>query len=386
MARRKRLLVVLSYYHPYISGVSEYAKLLAEGLSADYDVTVLTGQHDPSLPVFERMHGVDVHRAPALLFLHKGYISPALARQYRALAAMSDVVNFHLPMLDVAWLARLTPRRVPVITTYQCDVQAIGGLVDRLAVAAVNHASRTCLRRSSRVVVLSRDYADGSEIVAAQPTHLVEGYAPIKDNGPGIAINRPINHEAPVIGFLGRFVAEKGIDVLIEAFAHVLAQRPDARLILAGDYKNVAGGSIYPQIEKRITGFGDRIELLGRIGDDELGAFYGQLDVFVLPSVNAYEAFGMVQVEAMFTGVPVVASDMRGVRVPVRLTGAGELAPPGDASALAAAILRCVDVRAGTSRQAIREAALGVFSNAAFVQRYAGMIEELAPETDESTR
>jgi glycosyltransferase involved in cell wall biosynthesis len=67
--------------------------------------------------------------------------------------------------------------------------------------------------------------------------------------------------------------------------------------------------------------------------------------VQVVPSLNSTESFGLVQVEAMLHGVPVVASDLPGVRVPVRRTGMGEIAPIGDAAGLAAAILRVLHAR-----------------------------------------
>ncbi|UPG91112.1 glycosyltransferase family 4 protein [Luteibacter aegosomaticola] len=372
--RRYRVLIVLSYYHPYISGVSEYAKHLGELLAPHCDVTVLTGRHDPALPEHEVLNGVTVRRAPASIFLHKGYLSAALARDFRELVRQHDVVNFHLPMLDAAWLTSLIPRSTPVISTYQCDVQPVGGLLDRVAVAAVNVASRRILRRSDRIVVLSLDYAGGSRILRGFEHRLMEGYAPIRDTG---ASHRTPN-ASPVIGFLGRFVEEKGIGVLVDAFAKVLHRFPDATLRLAGDYANVAGGSIYPQIRPAIDALGPRVELLGRVDDEGIARFYAGLDVFVLPSINAYEAFGMVQVEAMLAGVPVVASDMRGVRVPVEKTGNGWLSPPGDSDALASTLVAALEARGSRAPETIRQAALDAFANDVFIAKYLGMVQQLA--------
>ncbi len=379
MATRKRILIVLSYYQPYISGVSQYAKMLAEGLAQHHDVTVLTGKHLDTLPAEERICGVLVVRATPLLFLHKGYISFDLACQFRRLARDADIINFHLPMLDAAWLTHLAPRHARFITTYQCDVQPTGGWLDRLAVSAVNVASRTCLRRSEKVFVLSRDYASGSNILKDKGVSLVEGYAPIKDIGLQAAAHIDNSRTFPTVGFLGRFVVEKGIDVLIRAFAHVQERYPSARLLLGGDYETVAGGSIYPQIKANIDALGPHVELLGRIDEADLPSFYARLDVFVLPSINAYEAFGLVQVEAMLAGVPVVASDMRGVRVPVMLTGVGALAPAGSDRDLASAIIDTIAHGQRQDRTAVREAALKVFSNEAFIGRYLTLIDADSP-------
>ncbi len=75
-----------------------------------------------------------------------------------------------------------------------------------------------------------------------------------------------------------------------------------------------------------------RIKLLGFVPDDRLGDFYASMDVFALPSVNAFEAFGIVQVVGMLAGVPALASDLPGVRIPVQETGFGALVRPGVAA------------------------------------------------------
>jgi glycosyltransferase involved in cell wall biosynthesis len=81
-----------------------------------------------------------------------------------------------------------------------------------------------------------------------------------------------------------------------------------------------------------------RIRLLGFVPEERIGDFYASLDVFTLPSVNAFEAFGIVQAVAMLAGVPVLSSDIPGVRQPVAQTGFGTLVPPGDAAAITEAL------------------------------------------------
>jgi glycosyltransferase involved in cell wall biosynthesis len=82
------------------------------------------------------------------------------------------------------------------------------------------------------------------------------------------------------------------------------------------------------------------VRFLGFLPDEALSDFYASLDVFVLPSVNPLEAFGIVQVEAMMCGVPSVASDIPGVRTPVQNTGFGEIVAPRDAHGIGVALTR----------------------------------------------
>ena len=79
--------------------------------------------------------------------------------------------------------------------------------------------------------------------------------------------------------------------------------------------------------------------LLGNLSDVEMTAFFKTCEVLVLPSLNSTEGFGLVQVEAMSCGTPVVASDLPGVRVPVKTSGMGMIVPAADAGAIARAIL-----------------------------------------------
>ena len=133
--------------------------------------------------------------------------------------------------------------------------------------------------------------------------------------------------DGPHIGFLGRIVREKGLEHLVRGFRAL--PDPDARLLIGGDFTHVAGGSVIAQVRAAIDG-DPRVRLLGFVPEERLGEFYASLDVFTLPSVNAFEAFGIVQAVAMLAGVPVLSSDIPGVRQPVMQTGFGTLVPPAD--------------------------------------------------------
>jgi glycosyltransferase involved in cell wall biosynthesis len=78
----------------------------------------------------------------------------------------------------------------------------------------------------------------------------------------------------------------------------------------------------------------------GIVHPDAIADLFTMSDLLVLPSINATESFGLVQIEAMLRGVPVVASDLPGVRQPTRMTGMGEVAPIGDSAGLARQILK----------------------------------------------
>src|ERR687884_2360625 len=110
-----RILHALTYYHPHLSGLTIYVERLAETLAArGHEVTVATSRHLPTLARNEQRNGVRVVRAPVLLRVHKGVISPAFTAEAYRLMRSHDVVNLHLPLMEagaLTMLARRVPRR-----------------------------------------------------------------------------------------------------------------------------------------------------------------------------------------------------------------------------------------------------------------------------------
>ena len=141
-----------------------------------------------------------------------------------------------------------------------------------------------------------------------------------------------------------RLATEKGVEYLLEAMPEILKQHPTARVLYMGQYQNVIGEEAYYQkLAPMIAELGNHWTFLGNLPAAELTAFYQKCEVTILPSINRTEAFGIVQVESMSCGTPVVASDLPGVRQPVKLTGMGRLVPPVDSHALAQAIIELLD-------------------------------------------
>jgi glycogen synthase len=140
---------------------------------------------------------------------------------------------------------------------------------------------------------------------------------------------------------MGRISDDKGIEYLIRAFRAI--DDPKARLLIAGDYQTVAGGSNIARLRAE-AGDDTRVRFLGLLRGERVRDFYASIDVFALPSIS--ESFGIVQVEAMMAGVPSATTDLAGSRYPVQATGFGRLIPPRDPQALRRALLDL----AGTSR------------------------------------
>lgn len=338
----KKILVVLNYYYPYISGVSEYARVIAEQMvKSGNDVTVLTSNHD-NLPERECINGVKVVRAPIIGKISKGTISIKYILWARKMAKNMDWVNLHIPMLEAGIISLLIPKK-KIVSMYHCDINLPSGVINSMIVKIMDLSHKVALSRSEKVVVTSLDYGIHSRIAYKYKSKMVEASAPSKDYSKD---GENVKNEIPIIGFCGRIVEEKGIDILLYAFRKIKQAGYDYKLKIGGDYENVAGGSIYPRLKKIIEDNNiEGVEFIGKIPEDEMGAFYKSLDVFVLPSINSLEAYGMVQMEAMLCGTPVIASDLYGVRTIIQKTGMGVVVKKRDVDSLAKAIIEIVENR-----------------------------------------
>ena len=326
-----KILIVLYYYHPYISGLSILAKMQAEGLiDRGHEVTVLTTRYDNRLHEEECINGVNVVRSPVLLNISKGGISWDFIKKIVRLSKDHDIINPHLPMAHFG-LAVPFLKNKRIITQYHCDLNLGPRLLPRVVEKLSYVLMDKTLRRSDKIVVTTRDYFSHCYF-AKYLNKTIEIYPPIdqtrfmEQNCDELRGKLGIEEGCHLIGFVGRIVEEKGIEYLLNSIPFLEKELDDFRILLAGDYDNVAGGSIKPRLDKIAKLYPNRVKFLGQLTNSELVSFYNLIDVLVLPSVDPLEAFGMVQLEALFCRTPVVVSDLPGVREVVKTTGMGKLA------------------------------------------------------------
>lgn len=347
-----RILIALTYYRPHYSGLTIYTERLARALAGrGHRVTVLTSQFNNTLDRHEKVDGVQIIRLPVALRISKGVIMPTLPLRAVKEILSADVVNLHLPQLDAAPLA-LTARLlgVPVVLTYHCDLLLPPGFINRMANLASDIANHVSAMSAQLIVTNTLDYADNSGFLVNYLDKVRQIPPPAEMplvSKPAIQAFRDkygIRPDEQVIGMVGRLAAEKGAEYLVRALPLILLRYPKARVIHVGQYQDVMGEEAYSVLlAPLVQQLGDRWRFLGIIPDDDLAAFFQLCDVVVTPSTNSTESFGIVQVEAMICGTPVVASDMPGMRQPALLTGMGLIFPPRSVKSLADAILRILD-------------------------------------------
>jgi glycosyltransferase involved in cell wall biosynthesis len=344
-----KVLEVLTYYRPWVSGLTIYVERLSRALAEQgHDVTVLTSQYDRELPRYDVMDGVKIVRIPVALRVSKGVLMPDFGPMAWRLAREADVLHLHLPQFDAPGLAtrgRLLGK--PVVLTYHCDLQLPVGAFNRAVDRVVQLQNQAAGRLADAVVTYTRDYATHSpflsrfvddKLVIIPPPIALD---PASDAAVAAFRRKHGLDGHQVIGISARLAAEKGVEVLLNALPRVLEVFPDAVVLHAGPYKNILGEEAYAErLAPLFKKYEAQYKLLGTLHGEELTAFYRNLDLLCICSLNSTESFGLVQIEAMRNGVPVAACDLPGVRQPVTMTGMGEVTAVGDAGALAEAIIR----------------------------------------------
>ncbi len=342
-----KVLIALTYYRPWISGLTIYVERLARALAEHgHQVTVLTAHYDKALPYREVIDGVTVVRDPVLFRFGKASIMPGFLSHAWSMMRTHDVVSIHLPQAEggpLAFIGHVLVNK-PVVLTYHCDLQLPPGLfsrvIDKMAFAS-NWMAGTF---ADRLVAYTEDYALHSPLLSRFKSKLHVIYPPVQVAAPDpqavAALKARYHADGCVVGFLARFAAEKGVDYLLESIPFVREEFPNIKYLLGGQYKGVVGENVWERLQPQIRENRDYVEFLGPIPVSEVGNFFGACNVVAVPSINSTESFGLVQVEAMLSGCPVVASDLPGVREPARVTGMGEIVPIRDARALADGIVR----------------------------------------------
>jgi glycosyltransferase involved in cell wall biosynthesis len=343
-----RILTVLTYYRPHTSGLTIYAERISKAfVQRGHEVTVLTSQFDPDSPLEEEVDGIRILRAPVVARLNKGVIMPSIGFMATREVRRHDVVLLHLPQFDAAGISlRGRLWKKPTVVAYHSDLLLPPGLFNRFVNWVVHVANNWTARFTHRITAYTDDFAGHSPYLTRHRQKRVTITPPVELPAvePAAAASFAAAHNPEgrkVIGMATRLATEKGVEVLLDAIDHLDEDFPESLVLFAGQYEGVWGEQEYfDRLQPRIQSLQaqGRWKYLGVLDLLEMPAFFSNLDVLVVPSLNSTETFGFVQIEAMMNGTPSIASDLPGVRQPVAMTGMGEVVPIGDAAALAAAV------------------------------------------------
>jgi glycosyltransferase involved in cell wall biosynthesis len=281
--------------------------------------------------VIEEYNGVEVIKASRWGHWASTPLSPALVQQARALRP--DLVNLHMPY-PPGDLAALAIRDVPLVLTYHSDVVRQRRLlrIYRPLLERTLHHARRIIATSEPYIHSSpflRRYVDKCRVV---PLSVDAGrFISVPPNAVTALRNRlEIAPTEQVILSVGVLRYYKGLHVLLDAMTQL-----DATLVVVG----IGPEAARLQALAQSYGIAQRVHFVGRVSDADLPAYYRAADVFVLPSQLRAEAFGIVLLEAMAAGLPLISTELGTGTSDVNQHGqTGFVVPPADPHALARAL------------------------------------------------
>lgn len=335
-----RIAHVVCVFPPYKGGIGALAAQNARILSrAGHEVTVFTPHYDVNKPVSEERDGYVIQRIPALIKFGNAAFAPSI---YQALKDF-DVVHLHYPFFGVAevvWLLKMARgESLKLVMTYHMDVVGEGAL--NFIFSAHRHLlMRSIVNSADMVIGTSRDYLEHSDIKLLMPEN------PLKfmDIPPAIDVHhfRPVDGSAVgqrhgidknlerVVLFVGGMDPAhyfKGLEVLLNAVSKI---KTPFKVILIGS------GSLQQKFKEQSISLGieNNIIFAGSVSYNDLPEYYSFADLFVLPSIDKSEAFGIVSAESLACGTPILVANLPGVRT-VADGGVGSTFVAGDPDALA---------------------------------------------------
>ena len=336
-----RIVQVSPFYFPHAGGVESHVRSLAREFAAEgHEVTVVTSRYDRKLPVEETMEGYRVLRTRSLGVLFRTPLDWGTGRAVRSLDA--DVVHMHYPPPLTSYFATRALRRsaVPICLTYHCDLFLDGPLGRLLAGLYQQVFVPSILDGVDRIVVHTKSYGNTSAMLRGRELAVIPSVVDLERFRPGIdahTLRTDLGLDGKrILAFTGRLVPHKGVDVILEALTRL---PKDVVLVVIG------AGPRLPSLVGQASrlGISDRVRFCPRVSDEELPRYLSLADVFVFPSQNRLEGFGLAVAEAMAAGLPVVTADMPGVREVIEPGREGLLAEPLIASDLAKQVGRLVD-------------------------------------------
>ncbi len=341
-----RVLHLGKFYPPYPGGIENFSAELAETSVQNQIPTAILAHAAPRTHRTEQrmQNGVDVTLAACHGQLVYAPISPGFPRLLGQTITRfkPDLLHLHLPNTSAFW-ALLSPaaRRLPWIVHWHADVPLDAAERKlRIAYRLYGPWEQALLKRAKAIVATSRPYLESSTALSAWQTKaqvIPLGLGPISTSVDEYAWPVIPGDIAPLrILSVGRLAYYKGHDVLLRALVSI----PQAVLVLVGSGERE---SALKQLAQEL-GITSRVRFAGTLSwdDNDLAAAYANANVFCLPSIERTESFGLVLLEAMRAGLPVVASAIPGSGVSYVVSDAetGLLFAPGDSNALAQALAR----------------------------------------------
>ncbi|MFH1575956.1 MAG: glycosyltransferase family 4 protein [Candidatus Margulisiibacteriota bacterium] len=349
-----KIAMLVPYFYPHTGGTEKYVKDLSVALiRAGHEVTVISTNlpAEKNAPAEEMMQGFKVIRLPATNLF--SYLPVTKKKFDLKMLEGFDIVHCHVPSFGfLREVLNKVPQ--PVVVTYHCDITVsekyygipVPGFFVRSLEKSANVMARMQLKHADIVYNTTKTYAETSPVLKyiKNVRHIPIGifHDHIDEMQKKLGLTEKDKNPKQLL-WLGRMAGNKGCDYMVKAMPAILAKFPDTKLVICGDGEEKA--HINGLIDK--LGIRKSIEMYGMVTFDVLvKLFYSSL-VYVFPSINRLEAFGIVQLESFVNYTPVIASDIPGPNAVMDVGTTGFLVPKQNSEAIAE---KCIELLANPQK------------------------------------
>jgi len=374
--KKRRILIVTNFYNPF-NGMGKFIFDLSKILiKNNYNVIILTGKTVKNYKNIEREKGLTIIRSPISFKFSRGYFSIPLIRNFIKLQKNVDIVNFHFPLVEILPLALLTRKKK--ILQYHC-LPAFVASDFKFIIAHLYFSFSVFLSMffCNKIITFTNDYFFSKFSYKFFKSKTIEIFPFIKNEN---IIKNKYNYiskenKIPTLGFLGRICEEKGIEVIIKASKILESQNFKHNILIAGNLKDKRFETNINKLlnlSKNIKS----INFTGKLDEYQKKQFFQKIDILLLPSINSFEAFGLVQLEAMNFGKLVISSALKGVQIPVQLTENGYICKVNNSKDLVNQIIKCIKLSKIKTKNDVFEKCNKIFNYDKSISKYLSIFEK----------
>ncbi|MDR0919103.1 MAG: glycosyltransferase [Oscillospiraceae bacterium] len=325
-----RVLQITKYYSPHIGSIETAVKTLVDTIKDYADISVLSCQ-EKGLAVSDIIDDTIITRSNTITDIHDEPISFGFINDFKDFSKRADIVHIHLPFPLASLAFFLSKFKGKIVISWYYDTKSI--LLKPLVWSLLSKA-HCIIAPSQKLIDTSEflgDFRDKCKVVPLSVN--IEKYEKT-DTYPLLTEKLRYPHNKKIL-FVGRLTASKGIEVLLSAFKHING----GELFIVGQGNLLNDLKVYSEINK----MGEKIHFLGILDDEDLYSAYADCDFSVFPSVSD-ENFGIVQLEAMVFGKPVINTDLPTGVAEISLDKlTGITVPVNDVLALAGAMQKLIN-------------------------------------------
>ncbi len=337
--KKIRVVQVNKLYAPIVGGIERVVQETSEGLidknDIDIQVLVCSGKRKTTK---ERYNGVKVIRSGSIGIYLSMPVSIRFFGYFKKLSETADIIHIHMPfpLADIACI--LSGFKGKVVVWWHADV-----VRQKFFMLFYAPVMKRLLKRADCIITATKGHIESSKYLrhfkdkcTIIPYGIDENDFKKSEDSEKIIDKYKVFENSKKVLFVGRLVYYKGVEVLIDAFSEING----AELFIIGE------GALREKLINKVNNLGisDKIHFLGRLDDNKLKACLRDCDMLAFPSVSNGEAFGLVQLEAMIYGKPVINTNLpTGVPYVSINNETGFTVAPYDVKGFAQAIQRMTD-------------------------------------------